>query len=161
MIRRPPRSTLFPYTTLFRSRLPRPVPRLGRGERADGRAPAAAGGPPPRGPGHGCTRRRTVRGQRGVPPPVGRPPGEALRPRREAAPPPGRGPAEPALRDADRAGGPGPDDRGLRARAGLGRPGAPGAAGELGDDPRAVTAAARPASSRGARPAFSTREGTR
>src|SRR3712207_7820249 len=24
MIRRPPRSTLFPYTTLFRSRLPRP-----------------------------------------------------------------------------------------------------------------------------------------
>src|SRR3970040_2256115 len=28
MIRRPPRSTLFPYTTLFRS--PRPVPRPGR-----------------------------------------------------------------------------------------------------------------------------------
>src|SRR2546422_3151013 len=27
MIRRPPRSTLFPYTTLFRSRLPRPPPR--------------------------------------------------------------------------------------------------------------------------------------
>src|ERR1022692_4466963 len=26
MIRRPPRSTLFPYTTLFRSRLPRAVP---------------------------------------------------------------------------------------------------------------------------------------
>src|SRR5207249_7704724 len=25
MIRRPPRSTLFPYTTLFRSRIPRPV----------------------------------------------------------------------------------------------------------------------------------------
>src|SRR3712207_6955675 len=25
MIRRPPRSTLFPYTTLFRSRAPRPV----------------------------------------------------------------------------------------------------------------------------------------
>src|SRR3712207_8438147 len=44
MIRRPPRSTLFPYTTLFRSRaaagagdgaLPR---RLGRGGRGDGRA---------------------------------------------------------------------------------------------------------------------------
>src|SRR3990167_9799017 len=29
MIRRPPRSTLFPYTTLFRSRIPRP-PRLHR-----------------------------------------------------------------------------------------------------------------------------------
>src|SRR3712207_8614950 len=26
MIRRPPRSTLFPYTTLFRSDLPRPLP---------------------------------------------------------------------------------------------------------------------------------------
>src|SRR2546425_8544641 len=26
MIRRPPRSTLFPYTTLFRSRLPAPPP---------------------------------------------------------------------------------------------------------------------------------------
>src|SRR3712207_8825799 len=30
MIRRPPRSTLFPYTTLFRSRHPRPPSRLGR-----------------------------------------------------------------------------------------------------------------------------------
>src|SRR3712207_7572661 len=29
MIRRPPRSTLFPYTTLFRSRLLRPLPRAG------------------------------------------------------------------------------------------------------------------------------------
>src|SRR2546429_6956566 len=28
MIRRPPRSTLFPYTTLFRSHLSRPVTRL-------------------------------------------------------------------------------------------------------------------------------------
>src|ERR1051326_9521054 len=27
MIRRPPRSTLFPYTTLFRSPAPRPIPR--------------------------------------------------------------------------------------------------------------------------------------
>src|SRR2546428_10015427 len=35
MIRRPPRSTLFPYTTLFRS-LCRPLP--GRGDRADLRA---------------------------------------------------------------------------------------------------------------------------
>src|SRR3989454_8013381 len=31
MIRRPPRSTLFPYTTLFRSRLLRRIPRGGRG----------------------------------------------------------------------------------------------------------------------------------
>src|SRR3712207_8324053 len=30
MIRRPPRSTLFPYTTLFRSREPHPVEGLGR-----------------------------------------------------------------------------------------------------------------------------------
>src|SRR3712207_4006877 len=29
MIRRPPRSTLFPYTTLFRSHLPRPAGDLG------------------------------------------------------------------------------------------------------------------------------------
>src|SRR6478672_3890959 len=44
MIRRPPRSTLFPYTTLFRSRrrplrpaLRRPVAARSRGDRADGR----------------------------------------------------------------------------------------------------------------------------
>src|SRR6266508_4832139 len=37
MIRRPPRSTLFPYTTLFRSRR-HPLPRARRGgERGDGR----------------------------------------------------------------------------------------------------------------------------
>src|SRR2546430_13474138 len=34
MIRRPPRSTLFPYTTLFRSRA-RPADRGGRGRRVD------------------------------------------------------------------------------------------------------------------------------
>src|SRR2546427_7596376 len=39
MIRRPPRSTLFPYTTLFRSR---PAP-PGRGRCPGRRAPAAAG----------------------------------------------------------------------------------------------------------------------
>src|SRR3712207_7685958 len=33
MIRRPPRSTLFPYTTLFRSRLARALRRLGGGRR--------------------------------------------------------------------------------------------------------------------------------
>src|SRR2546427_9500188 len=38
MIRRPPRSTLFPYTTLFRSPLPR------QGARRDTRAPALAAG---------------------------------------------------------------------------------------------------------------------
>src|SRR3989442_4460900 len=37
MIRRPPRSTLFPYTTLFRSRPPRPPPRrAGRSARNAG-----------------------------------------------------------------------------------------------------------------------------
>src|SRR5256885_11241848 len=39
MIRRPPRSTLFPYTTLFRSHLRH------CGQRAAGTAPAAAGRP--------------------------------------------------------------------------------------------------------------------
>src|SRR3712207_8862069 len=39
MIRRPPRSTLFPYTTLFRSRLTRSAPRGGpRGPAPDGDA---------------------------------------------------------------------------------------------------------------------------
>src|SRR5258708_30240180 len=36
MIRRPPRSTLFPYTTLFRSRTHGHVCRRGRAPRADG-----------------------------------------------------------------------------------------------------------------------------
>src|SRR2546429_6287703 len=34
MIRRPPRSTLFPYTTLFRSDIESPLRRKARGERA-------------------------------------------------------------------------------------------------------------------------------
>src|SRR2546430_8871770 len=38
MIRRPPRSTLFPYTTLFRSRRAPPVP-VGSGSDAAGRGP--------------------------------------------------------------------------------------------------------------------------
>src|SRR5438034_8248905 len=45
MIRRPPRSTLFPYTTLFRLlsiRVPRDDP---RGHRAEGGCPAPPGGP--------------------------------------------------------------------------------------------------------------------
>src|SRR3712207_7230843 len=41
MIRRPPRSTLFPYTTLFRSLLPRPVP---PGGGLPGRGAEEAGG---------------------------------------------------------------------------------------------------------------------
>src|SRR3712207_8159290 len=43
MIRRPPRSTLFPYTTLFRSVLPA-APRAGRGAGDGGRAPGRGGG---------------------------------------------------------------------------------------------------------------------
>src|SRR6478735_10311659 len=38
MIRRPPRSTLFPYTTLFRSRCPRDGPRSHAGASGRGRA---------------------------------------------------------------------------------------------------------------------------
>src|SRR5256884_9938110 len=48
MIRRPPRSTLFPYTTLFRSRDPhrlRPVPRRGGLADADVRSAAGRGLP--------------------------------------------------------------------------------------------------------------------
>src|SRR5256886_17417619 len=55
MIRRPPRSTLFPYTTLFRSRGTHPLPprcaprrsavRLSLGHRAQTRAPHARIGP--------------------------------------------------------------------------------------------------------------------
>src|SRR2546423_10260298 len=44
MIRRPPRSPLFPYTTLFRSALLRDVRRGGRGSRPARRARAAARG---------------------------------------------------------------------------------------------------------------------
>src|SRR3712207_6903114 len=44
MIRRPPRSTLFPYTTLFRSRLARRGRHLGDGRRRGGRLRRAAAG---------------------------------------------------------------------------------------------------------------------
>src|SRR3712207_7519679 len=47
MIRRPPRSTLFPYTTLFRSRLPGPAGDAGP-LRQEGDGPAAAAGARPR-----------------------------------------------------------------------------------------------------------------
>src|SRR5256885_7132428 len=53
MIRRPPRSTLFPYTTLFRSRGDRPHRghhlRLQRGAHAFGRGGGSGGGPRGRG----------------------------------------------------------------------------------------------------------------
>src|SRR6266480_667509 len=60
MIRRPPRSTLFPYTTLFRSRSrcrrhgpadPRAVPGFTvQSDRVDGNARGVAGPPLPRAP---------------------------------------------------------------------------------------------------------------
>src|SRR2546427_13119975 len=55
MIRRPPRSTLFPYTTLFRSRSPRRRPRVASGPadrlHAGHRAPARPDRPAGRVPG--------------------------------------------------------------------------------------------------------------
>src|SRR2546429_3927522 len=52
MIRRPPRSTLFPYTTLFRSRIPDPhragVPPGGAAPRHVTSRPARRAGPCPR-----------------------------------------------------------------------------------------------------------------
>src|SRR3712207_6898111 len=65
MIRRPPRSTLFPYTTLFRSTVRRVRPLLrARGPRTDGRALRRGDEPtrhPPRGvdlPPRGARERR-------------------------------------------------------------------------------------------------------
>src|SRR3712207_7840771 len=63
MIRRPPRSTLFPYTTLFRSRAGRPPHPDARGGRPDPRAAgdrhrAVPQGTGPHG-GRGRPRRRT------------------------------------------------------------------------------------------------------
>src|SRR5687768_17911008 len=70
MIRLPPTSTLFPYTTLFRSAATRPLRRHGRERaplrsrepalpRAGGERPAAAAGPLPRRP----ARRRAARSE--------------------------------------------------------------------------------------------------
>src|SRR5687768_18355452 len=53
MIRRPPRSTLFPYTTLFRSSPPGP----GRGRTGCGRRPRRSAGRPRPGTSPGCRRR--------------------------------------------------------------------------------------------------------
>src|SRR3712207_8549995 len=52
MIRRPPRSTLFPYTTLFRS--PRPVPRAARDHDAVRGGRVRLHGAQPLGRGEGC-----------------------------------------------------------------------------------------------------------
>src|SRR5256885_11892962 len=46
MIRRPPRSTLFPYTTLFRSRIPKDLWRRNRVVHQRVKRPAAATCPP-------------------------------------------------------------------------------------------------------------------
>src|SRR5258706_5280254 len=48
MIRRPPRSTLFPYTTLFRSRALPPAPLVTRGAGADRSRPPGGTPVPPR-----------------------------------------------------------------------------------------------------------------
>src|SRR2546422_4589217 len=57
MIRRPPRSTLFPYTTLFRSRRRRPGARAGGARAARGKLGGVGGGMGAGG--HPVARRRT------------------------------------------------------------------------------------------------------
>src|SRR3712207_7731066 len=64
MIRRPPRSTLFPYTTLFRSRLVRVRPARGRDRRRED-TPARGG---PRARGIRAHRTRPLLGARAQPP---------------------------------------------------------------------------------------------
>src|SRR3712207_7206742 len=61
MIRRPPRSTLFPYTTLFRSELDSELPRDGASLREAAGQKAAAGAPP----GSRARRRRSADRGRG------------------------------------------------------------------------------------------------
>src|SRR3712207_7160844 len=70
MIRRPPRSTLFPYTTLFRSPLRAPERGRGRGrvrrpgdDGARARPPAARDGRTPHAARGGPVRRRARRGR--------------------------------------------------------------------------------------------------
>src|SRR3712207_9245231 len=67
MIRRPPRSTLFPYTTLFRSRRGRAREKAGGGE-GRGAGEAAAEGPRP------AKRRARGEGGKTEPPEASRPP---------------------------------------------------------------------------------------
>src|SRR2546430_15384521 len=105
MIRRPPRSTLFPYTTLFRSVHVRGS--VTRGDRAAGgqgcgETDRRRGGGPPHPAGEGAGRRRPGEGK-------GRPPRVAgRRPRggRGRAPKDGRGGGGPPARGVPPAGGP-------------------------------------------------------
>src|SRR3989449_5664794 len=72
MIRRPPRSTLFPYTTLFRSRAARPraAPRAASpGSARRRRRAGSSGSQGRRGSNGGTGRRRRWRGRRTPPPP--------------------------------------------------------------------------------------------
>src|SRR5258708_35535217 len=73
MIRRPPRSTLFPYTTLFRSKAGLIPHTLGGGKRGifGTRAPGAADGRLASWWGKGLPRRRSVAGLRGRPATLG------------------------------------------------------------------------------------------
>src|SRR3712207_7363205 len=61
MIRRPPRSTLFPYTTLFRSSPPPPPRSRRRRHPAAARRPARSGPPPDRRGGPARSRRTRPR----------------------------------------------------------------------------------------------------
>src|SRR5256886_11467435 len=61
MIRRPPRSTLFPYTTLFRSGGPGAID--GTGVRASSRGAAHAAGACPRRAGQGAARQTETRSE--------------------------------------------------------------------------------------------------
>src|SRR3712207_3883731 len=134
MIRRPPRSTLFPYTTLFRSRLRG----TGRRRRARGRRGDRAG---PGGGRDGGRHRRLLRPAAPRPrryaagrPRAGRLPGGLHQLRRLGAPAQGSLPAAgDRRRPGTRAGGAGVRRRGRRVRRGHpGRGDRPAAAGRVG-----------------------------
>src|SRR2546427_5392815 len=86
MIRRPPRSTLFPYTTLFRSPLPRaqrPPPGTARGiglPRTRGSVPRPARAGRDRLPGDARAPRAAPRGRKTAAPPPPPPPPPPARP---------------------------------------------------------------------------------
>src|SRR6266404_2317532 len=138
MIRRPPRSTLFPYTTLFRSRRGRPD--RAPGHRASARRPGGGGearGPRPARPGPGRAAPRApalrlrraggappLRGTPPVPPPADAPAG----PGRHAAGARGNDPRRSAA-DAGDAAGAEPDAPGARGGGGARLRGLPGPVG--------------------------------
>src|SRR5713226_5769092 len=117
MIRRPPRSTLFPYTTLFRS-----SPRGRDGPRQPGVPPVAGSGAGPAGRAGGLVLRLLPcsGGARGVR--DGRPTGPAQR---------------PGATGPDRVLQPGPGCRGRRRRQGSTTPGRAGGDRRRGGPPRA------------------------